>query len=62
MTQWKPEQQITALKYGAYTVLACCLIFISGLVREILATIPYQTKARQCLTCWLHSALSPSLL
>ncbi len=43
MTQWKPEQQITALKYGAYTVLACCLIFISGLVREILATLPDQS-------------------
>jgi len=43
MTQWKPEQQITALKYGAYTTLACCLMFISGLVREILATMPEQS-------------------
>lgn len=43
MSQWKPEQQITALKYGAYTVLACCLIFISGLVREILAAMPDQS-------------------
>lgn len=43
MSQWKPEQKITALKYGAYTVLACCLIFISGLVREILATLPDQS-------------------
>ncbi|MCA1929267.1 hypothetical protein [Rheinheimera sp.] len=44
MTQWQPEQQISALKYGAYTVLACCLIFISGLVREILATLPDQSS------------------
>lgn len=44
MTQWKPEQQITALKYGAYTTLACCLMFISGLVREILAVLPGQSN------------------
>jgi hypothetical protein len=39
MTQWKPEQQITALKYGAYTTLACCVMFGVSLLDTILTAV-----------------------
>jgi hypothetical protein len=39
MSQWQPEQQITALKYGAYTTLACCVMFSISLADTILTAV-----------------------
>lgn len=39
MRQWPAEQQITALKYGAYTVLASCVMFGIGLLETILTDV-----------------------
>ena len=39
MSQWQPEQQITALKYGAYTTLACCAMFGISLADTILTAL-----------------------
>lgn len=39
MSQWPAEQQITALKYGAYTALASCVMFGISLLETILADV-----------------------
>jgi hypothetical protein len=44
MTQWQPEQQITALKYGAYTSLTCCAMFGISLTDTILTSVTGQSS------------------
>jgi len=39
MSQWPAEQQITALKYGAYTALASCVMFGIGLLETMLTAV-----------------------
>ncbi|EGM76596.1 hypothetical protein Rhein_3326 [Rheinheimera sp. A13L] len=39
MSQWQPEQQIAALKYGAYITLLCCVMFGIGLLDTILTDV-----------------------
>lgn len=39
MNQWPAEQQITALKYGAYSTLLCCVMFGISLLETMLTAV-----------------------
>lgn len=42
MTNWDPEQQISALRYGAYSTLFASGMFAAGLARNILQELQWQ--------------------
>lgn len=45
MNQWQPEQQITALKYGAYFSLLGCGMFAAILARNIFRSLQWQGES-----------------
>lgn len=50
MKNWGPEQQISALKYGAYIALFASVMFATGLTRNISEDLQWQN------TSWLSVA------
>lgn len=45
MQQWQPEQQITALKYGAYFSLLGCGMFTAILAKNIFSGLQWQGES-----------------